>query len=99
MIVSENDGGSRLSLRKASSATRNSENSGKAVNSDSTTASSGTMASTVVNVRLDAARVSFFSPAYSSVKRRMSMARARASLDGEGSGDVFMVGRIMGFES
>ncbi|MNY27209.1 hypothetical protein D3C86_1611050 [compost metagenome] len=54
MMLSETDGGIRLLVRKSSRATRNSWNTGKAVNSDSTTASMGTMASTVVKVRLDA---------------------------------------------
>ncbi|KAG1063962.1 hypothetical protein G6F40_017877 [Rhizopus arrhizus] len=54
MMLSETDGGIRLLVRKSSRATRNSWNTGNAVNKDSTTASMGTMARTVVKVRLEA---------------------------------------------
>src|SRR3546814_19268615 len=54
MTFSDTDGGIRLLVRKFSSATRNSANSGKAVNRARTTASNGTMASTVVKVRMEA---------------------------------------------
>ena len=70
MMLSETDGGIRLLARKSSSATRNSWNTGKAVNNDSTTASMGTMASTVVKVRLDATCSSFSSSARWDVKRQ-----------------------------
>ncbi|CFN67084.1 Uncharacterised protein [Bordetella pertussis] len=69
MMLSETDGGIRLLARKSSSATRNSWNTGNAVNSDSTTASIGTMASTVVNVRLEATCSSFCSSARWPAKR------------------------------
>src|SRR5690606_33895574 len=61
MTFSETEGGSRLELRKLSSATLKSANSGNAVNKDRTTASKGTMPSTVVKVRLEATCVRFFS--------------------------------------
>ena len=54
MMLSETDGGIRLVVRKSSRATRNSWKTGNAVNSDSTTASMGTIARTVVKVRLEA---------------------------------------------
>src|SRR5690606_33154289 len=67
--LSDTDGGIRLVVRKFSRATRNSANRGKAVNKASTTASRGTMLSTVVKVRLDATWVRFFSAARCSAKR------------------------------
>ncbi len=70
MMLSDTDGGIRLLARKSSRATRNSWNTGKAVNSDRTTANIGTMARTVVKVRLDATCSSFSSPARSALKRK-----------------------------
>src|SRR5690606_30342364 len=76
------------------SATRNSLNSGKAVNSASTTASSGTMLRTVVKVRLEAIWVSFFSDA----RRRMKRAMV-PKLEGErrapSSGDDGLLGCVV----
>lgn len=76
MMLSETDGGIRLLVRKSSSATRNSWNTGNAVNSDSTTASIGTIASTVVKVRLDATCSSFSSSARCAVKTKARPTRA-----------------------
>ncbi|SAI56792.1 Uncharacterised protein [Bordetella ansorpii] len=69
MTLLETDGGIRLFVRKSSSARRNSWNRGNAVNSDSATASIGTMASTVVKVRLEATCSSRSSPVRSAAKR------------------------------
>src|SRR5690606_12941660 len=94
MTLSDTDGGIRLLVRKFSSAIRKSLKSGKAVNSDSTTASSGTMLSTVVKVRLEATWVSFFSAARCNTKRAILRSVDKVTL-----GRAFLVcmGRIKTF--